>query len=206
MNSLKVLNRFFWGLSISFLGFNTQCQELINHNLFYCHENIELKYLWPVGNGQFVTNVRYLETKKIPGQEMYLSNMFLLFDKSHIVTDTVYISNLGRSVNVLDEKTILFTSKFGSKTFDISNGKFDLIKNDRNPDILKLVAEEKNNRYMLGTFNGVEIGYLSKAKNRTLKRSKKNIPRYFYLDNEGNQVFINSGKEKIVGGSMGVIY
>ena len=108
---------------------------------------------------------------------MYLSNLYLLFNESNLVADTV-ISSLGTSVNVLDDQTIMFTSKFGSEKYDISEGKFNQISNSKTPNVLEVIQAEEANEYMLGTFNGQEVGYISKAKNRTLKRSRK-ISRVF---------------------------
>ena len=179
-----------------FICFNTSGQKF-DPNLFYCNENTEIKYLWPVGQNQFVANVRYLKYESFSGKHMYLSNLYLLFNESNLVADTVHISSLGTSVNVLDDQTIMFTSKFGSEN-DISEGKFNQISNSKNPNVLEVIQAEEANEYMLGTFNGIEVGYISKAKNRTLKRSKKNIPRYFYIDANGNRKFINSGKEDVV--------
>ena len=197
MNSLKPIIKKTLQVLTLFVCLNTYAQEL-DSNLFYCHENIEIKYLWPVGQNQFVANVRYLKNESFSGEQMYLSNMYLLFNESNLVTDTVYISSFGRSVNVLDDQTIMFTSKFGSKKYDISEEKFNQISNSKNPNVLEVIQAEEANEYMLGTFNGIEIGYISEAKNRTLKRSKKNIPRYFYIDANGNRKFINSGKEDVV--------
>lgn len=197
MNSLKpIIKKTVQALTL-FVYLNTYAQEL-DSNLFYCNENIEIKYLWPVGQNQFVANVRYLKNESFSGEQMYLSNMYLLFNESNLVTDTVYISSLGRSVNVLDDQTLMFTSKFGSEKYDISEEKFNQISNFNNPNILEVIQAEEENEYMQGTFNGIEIGYISEAKNRTLKRSKKNIPRYFYIDANGNRKFINSEKEDVV--------
>jgi hypothetical protein len=54
-------------------------------------------------------------------------------------------------------------------------------------------------KYTLGKFYGLEIGYETKAKDRTKKRSKKNIPRYYFLDKHGEKHWVNSGKEDVVG-------
>lgn len=195
MNSLKILIRTTLLIFLLITGVKTNGQE-IDTSVFFCHENLEIKFLWPVGGDQFVANIRYLETERFPGKEMRLSDMYLLFNKSHIVTDTIYVSSTGRSVNVLNEKTISFTSKYDSKVYKISDGQFQLLSSEKGKNLSSVGSE---NEYMLGSFNGLEIGYVSEAKNRTLKKSKKNIPKYFYLDKVGQKVFLNSGKEDLRG-------
>ncbi|WP_420387851.1 hypothetical protein [Roseivirga sp.] len=166
----------------------------LDSDIFFCHENLEIRELWPVTNEQFVANIRYQSKNQFTGERLISSNMFLLFDKTHLITDTVYVSGLNKTLNILDESTISISSNYTTNIYNIGDGQFNLVsKNTPNQE-----STEKD-EYLIGSINGLNLGYISKAKDRTQKRNKKNIPQYFYLNQNGERIFINSGEEKVVG-------
>jgi len=172
----------------------TSFSQKIDFDLFYCHENIIINSIWPLGNNGFVANV------KVKNDQEMRNNMFLLYNKTHLIKDTLYINGgIFNYLNTLDEDKFVIHSTLYSETIKIRNEQFEVIKKEKNFGALKNLLSNNFNEYMLGTFKGLQIGYTTKAKNRTLKRSKKNIPKYFYLNEKNEKVWINSGKEPVVG-------
>ncbi|KYG83326.1 hypothetical protein [Roseivirga echinicomitans] len=164
-------------------------------NLFYCNESVDIEFIWPLSEDYFVANVKD-RSKSGPSSEL-----LLLLNKSHLIVDTVYVlGGFLNSLNVRENNSFTLVASFATATYKVANDQFTLVSNTTNIEAFNdLVATSNFNQNRLGYFYGLEVGYETKAKDRTKKREKKNIPRYYYLDEDGEKRWINSGKEEVVG-------
>ena len=67
--------------------------------------------------------------RSFSGKHIY--QICICFSISNLVTDTVYISSLGTSVNVLDDQTIMFTSNLVRRNMTLAEEnliKFQILK------------------------------------------------------------------------------
>ena len=178
------------------LTYNKVCaQETYkDETLFYCNENAGIKFIWALSDEYFVANARNSNENGVSG------NLFLLFDKSHLVVDSLY--NKGGFLNSLvvnKNNEFMISTTLHNESYGIVNNQFNLINREKNKGGIAVLLSSDYSKYTLGKFYGLEIGYETNAKDRTKKRSKKNIPRYYFLDKHGEKHWVNSGKEDVVG-------
>jgi hypothetical protein len=170
-------------------------QETYNdENLFYCNENINIKFIWALSDEFFVANAKYKTEGGLS------SNLFLLFDKSHLIIDSLYSQGMFlNSLTVNDNNEFVMNTALYSERYKIVSNQFSLIDREQNKGAMASLLSSDFNKLNLGKFYGVEVGYETSAKDRTKKRSKKNIPRYYYINKSGEKQWVNSGKEEVVG-------
>jgi len=195
MNFLKIskLSIFFCLFIFSIDASLAQDQEIEN-DLFYCNENIDIKFIWPISDSFFIANV-WPQTDK-----GFQSNLLLLFDRSHLIVDTLYVqSGLINGITPLDKNRFILSTTLNTFEYKITNNKITPFKNQKYPGGLAALLSFGFNQYTIGSFFDLKIGYETKAKNRIKKRSKKNIPRYYFEDKDKKRTWINSGKEDIKG-------
>lgn len=165
-----------------------------DENLFYCNENIDIKFIWALSDEFFVANAKYKTERG------FSSNLFLLFDKSQLIVDSLYAQGgLFNSLVVTDRNEFSLATTTSTENYKIIDDQFVLNSRESNKEGLKVLFASDFRKYTLGKFMGLEVGYETEAKDRTKKRSKKNIPRYYYINKSGEKQWVNSGKEEIVG-------
>lgn len=166
-----------------------------SEHLFYCNENVDIKFIWPLSEDYFVANARY-ETKG----GRFTSNLFLLFNREHLIVDSLYThGGFLNSLVVTENNSFSLATTLTTETYTIVNDAFVLNSSEKNKGAMATLISSDFSKYSLGRFYGIEVGYETDAKDRTKKRSKKNIPRYYYLSDDGKKQWVNSGREKVVG-------
>lgn len=184
-------------MAIGLLLVSTLCFAQENEReqfLFYCQKDLKIVNLWPFENNYFIANIRYELNEKQQAQ-----NLFLLFNESHLIVDSLYLkSGFLNSLDVIGKSQFTLSSSLYTDLYDVSDGKFNRLNRQKIPGALEKLISGDFNNMELGYFQGILIGYKSKAKDRTRLKKKKDVPRYFYTSKQEEQVWFNSGADEVI--------
>tara|TARA_B100000965_G_C19601378_1_gene762886 strand:- start:5597 stop:6574 length:978 start_codon:yes stop_codon:yes gene_type:complete len=157
-------------MSFSLIGQELEAPQ----NLFYCSQAYSINQLWPISNSYFLGNIKYQSGKYVK------NDLILLFNENHLVVDSLVItSGFINNVSIFKDNYFSIATSLKTTDYIIDSDKIVEIKTTPNQGGAKIFSGDMSD-VILANYQGLTFGYTTKAKDRTKKRDKKNIPRFYY--------------------------
>jgi hypothetical protein len=195
ISSMTLSRKFFAITLLTIFPFILNAQELNDsEELFYCSQSFSINQIWPISDSYFLANIKYNEGK------FFRSDLLFLLNKNHLVTDSLLItSGFINNISIYANNRFSIATSMNTSDYSIKGDKIvrDELKPNKNGGS---IFSGDMSDIVLANYQGYTFGYETKAKDRTKKRSKRNVPKFYYQDeNSKEKNWINSGSEPIKG-------